>query len=408
MKNLKVKDFVVIGLLISALIVEFSKNIIAIPLIILWLILAINDDKKIFKEYFLSNKKMVILIYLWMMVSFVLYILQNKFMTSYEIKNIFRIAMNLLIFGYYLYYEDKKKLTIFLNISLIIILMIGINTIINLIKNPNLSRILSTANPEKYYDYVKVRFIGSFGFAYGLVFIIFSIIGSKIFNNGTKNKIIYIISVLILILTVIYEQFTISIILLGIAICLHIFRAYNIKRLLLSALIFSLIFALFLPSLNKILKITAENIKHESISQRIYEISSFMESNNLEQTIDFKSRIEKYTCSIRTFLNDPLGLEKEKEIGGHSELLDEYAKYGLIIASLTTLVFISYMKFINRNILTQKNTRNIWFINEIVYLIYATINTSMFIITSTMIFFIVPLILKTSEGENVNEDTLDS
>ena len=66
------------------------------------------------------------------------------------------------------------------------------------------------------------------------------------------------------------------------------------------------------------------------------------------------------------------------------------------------------MKFINRNILTQKNTRNIWFINEIVYLIYATINTSMFIITSTMIFFIVPLILKTSEGENVNEDTLDS
>ena len=117
MKNLKVKDFVAIGLLISALIVEFSKNIIAIPLIILWLILAINDDKKIFKEYFLSNKKMVILIYLWMMVSFVLYILQNKFMTSYEIKNIFRIAMNLLIFGYYLYYEDKKKLTIFLNIS---------------------------------------------------------------------------------------------------------------------------------------------------------------------------------------------------------------------------------------------------------------------------------------------------
>ena len=102
MKNLKVKDFVAIGLLISALIVEFSKNIIAIPLIILWLILAINDDKKIFKEYFLSNKKMVILIYLWMMVSFVLYILQNKFMTSYEIKNIFRIAMNLLIFGYYL------------------------------------------------------------------------------------------------------------------------------------------------------------------------------------------------------------------------------------------------------------------------------------------------------------------
>ena len=109
MKNLKVKDFVAIGLLISALIVELSKNIIATPLIILWLMLAINDDKKKFKEYFLSNKKIVILIYLWMIVSFVLYILQNEFMTSYEIKNIFRIAMNLLIFGYYLYYEDKKS-----------------------------------------------------------------------------------------------------------------------------------------------------------------------------------------------------------------------------------------------------------------------------------------------------------
>lgn len=406
MKNLKVKDFVAIGLLISALIVELSKNIIATPLIILWLMLAINDDKKKFKEYFLSNKKIVILIYLWMIVSFVLYILQNEFMTSYEIKNIFRIAMNLLIFGYYLYYEDKKKLTIFLNISLIIILMIGINTIINLIKNPNLSRILATANPDEYY--AKVKFIGSFGFAYGLVFIIFSIIGSKIFNNATKNKMIYIILVLILAITVIYEQFMIAIILLGIAICLHIFRAYNIKRLLLSALIFSLIFALFLPSVNRILKITAENIKQDAISQRLYEISDLLESNNLEKTVDLKSRVERYSWSIETFLNDPLGIEKGKNIGGHSEILDEYAKYGLIIASLTVAVFISYMNFIKKDILTQKNTRNMWFINEIVYLIYATINTSMFIITSMMIFFIVPLILKTSEGENVNENTLDS
>ena len=219
---------------------------------------------------------------------------------------------------------------------------------------------------------------------------------------------IYIILVLILAITVIYEQFMIAIILLGIAICLHIFRAYNIKRLLSSVLIFSLIFAVFLPSVNKILKITAENIKHEAISQRLYEMSNLLESNNLEKTVDLKSRVERYSWSIETFLNDPLGIEKEKKIGGHSEILDEYAKYGLIIASLTVVVFISYMNFIKKDILTQKNTRNIWFINEIVYLIYATINTSMFIITSMMIFFIVPLILKTSEGENVNENTLDS
>lgn len=408
MKNLKVKDFVAIGLLISSLIVEFSKNIIATPLIILWIMLAINDDKKKFKEYFLSNKKIVILIYLWMIISFILYILQNEFMTSYEIKNIFRIAINLLIFGYYLYYEDKKKLTILLNISLIIIMMIGINTIINLIKNPNLSRILSTANPEKYYDYVKVSFIGSFGFAYGLIFIIFSIIGIKNFNNITRDNIIYITLTLIFTITVIYEQFMISILLLCIAICLHIFRAYNIKRLLLSALIFSLIFTVFLPSANKILKITAKNIKHKAISQRLYEMSNLLENNNLENTVDLKSRVEKYSCSMGTFLSDPLGLEKEKKIGEHSEILDEYAKYGLIIASLTVLVFISYMNFIKKDILTQKKTRDIWFINEIVYLIYSTINTSMFIITSMMIFFIVPLILKTSEGGNENENTLDS
>lgn len=408
MKNIKVKDFVAILLLLSGLITEFSKNIIGIPLIILWMFLAINDNKKKFTEYFCSTKKIVILNYVWILISFFLYLVKNEFMTSYEIKNIIRIAMNLLIFGYYLYYEENHVLKIFLYISLIIITALCINTIHVLIQNPNLSRILSTGNPEKYESYISAKFIGSFGFAYGLVFVIFSIIGIKILDRKSTNRIIYVCLSLLFTITIIYEQFTISILLVVIAIIFILFKVYNIKRLIIFLTIMCCTVFIIMPTITNILHMIADSINQYEVSTRINEIISFLENFNLEKGTDMEARVNRYLMSAKTFVNDPLGLMKEKEIGGHSELLDEYAKYGIIIASFTVALFVEYIKFIKNDILKKKNNRNIWFVNGIIYLIYVTVNTSMFIITSTMVFFVVPLILKLSEKEENCENTLDS
>lgn len=408
MKHIKVKDFVAILLLLSGLITEFSKNIIGISLIILWMFLAINDNKKNFTDYFFSTKKIVILNYAWMLISLFLYLTQNEFMTSYEIKNIIRISINLLIFGYYLYYGENRVLKFFLYIALITIGALCINTIRVLIQNPNLSRILSTGNPEKYEDYISAKFIGSFGFAYGLIFIIFSIIGIKLLDKKSTNKILYVGLSLLFIVTIIYEQFTISILLLVIAIIFILFKVYNIKRLIIFLTIMCCVVFIIMPTIINILNILANNIDQYEVATRINEIINFLENFNLENSMDMKARVDRYSMSVKTFVNDPIGLMKEKEIGGHSELLDEYAKYGIIIASFTVVVFVEYMKFIKNDILKQKNNRNIWFVNGIIYLIYVTVNTSMFIITSIMIFFIVPLILKLSEKEENCENTLDS
>ena len=166
----RIRDILGAAIIVTSIISKLSINVIAIPLIILWIIVTWLENPSNFCDYFLGRKKMVIFMYLWIITSFILYLSRNIYMTDYEIKNIFRIAVNLLIFGYYYYIEDKNSIKFLYNISIITIIIYSILTVKELISNPYISRILATENYD--ISIIKNKFIGGYEFAYGLTFVL--------------------------------------------------------------------------------------------------------------------------------------------------------------------------------------------------------------------------------------------
>ena len=406
MKKINFRDIIAEMILITSIVVEWSKNIIGIPLIILWILFAYLKNKTKFCEFFLGRKKMVLSVYLWLFVSILLYMTQNQYMSSYAIKNIIRIAFNILIFGYYFYEGNRKTIKKMCIIALITITIIMINTISNLIKYPNLSRILATENPEKYEGYINIKGIGSYGFIYGIVFLGITFCCTlKLQKITIKNKLFILIYIFIILMTLIYAQFTISIILTVLGITLNILNVGNLKKLVLIAIILILAISSFNSIIVQILDTLADNVEQYELSQRIIEIRNFIENKNIDNSSDLESRITRYNMSFRTFCQDFLGLDKGKKIGGHSQILDEYAKYGVVIATITFLPIIMYMKWIYK-VLNSKRMKKIWYINCVIYFLLSLINTSMFIVTMILLLFCVPSILYSMEGEK-NENSLD-
>lgn len=408
--KINLKDLVAAIIIITSIISNLSSNIIGIPLAIIWFVLAYLENRKSFSTYFLSNKKLVLFVYFWVIVSIILFVIKNTFMTSYEIKNIIRIAINLLIFGYYFYLEDTKSIKFLLKIALITISIYSIFTVRALIESPNLSRILATENPEKYTGYISNRFVGGYDFAYGITFVLISLF-SVTFNKDfitTKNKLLNYIIIALLTITLLYQQFTIALILLIIGIGINLLKIRNIRQLMLWIVIITIIVLVMSNYIITLLNFIAKNIKQETISQRIYEVTSLLEEKRLDNTVDLKERTKKYITSFATFLKDPLGLNDEKEIGNHSELLDEYAKYGVVIATITIIPIYIYIKFIYCK-LQSNSKRRIWFSITILYLVFNIINTTMFINVTILIFFVTPAIIYISEEkEKEHENTLGS
>lgn len=403
----KTCDILAIIIIITSIVSKLSINIIAIPLIILWIITAYIESPKKFSEFFLGNKKVVLCIYIWLLTSIFLYFIKNTFMTSYELKNIFRIAVNLLIFGYYFYLKDKNRLEFLYNISIITIIIYSILTVKELISNPYISRILSTGYRDKYL--VKNKFIGGYDFAYGLTFIlipyIYIIIELKLTHN--INKFISIVVFFILTVTLLYQQFTISIILLVIGLILNLLKVSKVTSVIIWTTVIIITINAFSNGLIYLLDTMSNNLNQEVIAEKINELSESMKDRNVNSTVDFKERIKRYKISLEEFINDPFAFNENKKIGSHSELLDEYAKYGIVVASVTTLTFYQYIKFIYLE-LNSNEKKRIWFCISIVYVLFNLINNTMFISTSLMIFFVTPSVVYLSkERKKENEDSLD-
>lgn len=405
MKKINIKNILAGIILVTSIVTDWSKNIIAVPLIIFWILLAYLEDKFKFKEFFLGTKKVILSIYLWIFCSMILYLFKNQYMTSYVFKNILRISANMLIFGYYIKYEKKETIKKLLYISTITIIIISIHTITILIKYPTLSRVLSTENPELSQDYINVKYVGGYGFIYGLVFIIISLFGMLKYATP-KMKIVIIVTLIILGLTLLYAQFSIAILLTILGIILNIANINNLKKTITIITILMVLILSMKYFILYALDFFSNKIEQQAIAIRILEIRNFIESGDLNNSEDFNDRVKRYKISIDTFWSDILALNAEKTIGGHSEILDEYAKYGIVVATISFLPILLYSKWVY-SILHNNKAKKTWYIDIMIYLVLSTINTSMFIVTMILFTFGAPAIILNMEGED-NENSLDS
>ena len=299
---------------------------------------------------------------------------------------------------------DTKLLKILTYFILVIHGITALTTIIGLNNNPDAARYLATVADSNEADAVKYGFmnIGGFEFVYSVALIYPAII------YGFKRKKIHVSIVIIYavidFILVINTGYTIAL-LLFIASTVFVFFRNNltVKNVVIIFVITLLVSLLVFPLFSYLLNALADVIGNETIAERLRDLAGGREG--LEASED--NRLALYMTSLTSFITHPLfgGMFNSVSIGGHSEILDKIAQYGIFGLIAIVLIYSAiYKKFFK----VYKNESGygyvFWIFMQAVIL--SVLNPGMWIYQLALM---IPVILAyINQKENKNEGSLDS
>lgn len=291
--------------------------------------------------------------------------------------------------------KNDKIRKIFFYLLSVMIAFVFVKTFVELINNPSISRVLAHAEVDgKSTDSFRLKNIGGFGHAYGMVFVLiaFGLYYRKITVGRTK--------LLIFLLTVfggwyIYlaEYFlALILVLFGLILCYLIeIRNSGLKVIL----IFLCLVALFIsPSIFSFLS----SITEGTISSKFLEIAQSIGSGTVTGASS-TARGNVYLQSLEAFLSSPVwGISGSSimysSIGGHSTILDFLGQTGLI-------GFLAYILFLNFVVKTINNNTFIYKFVFVFYIVLSILNPTMnFYEISAFIFLYVPLFIEEKMLQN--------
>lgn len=387
---LKFISDVIIGIITFIIICPMKENkIILFCFTIIYLAIEfILHRDKVIKFYFKSG---------WMYLGFIWIILHiivgfiMKIPYMHAINNIACLfAMTIYLYIYQI--GNREGLKVIGIISLITIILVNINTIIQLQINPYLSRIISGANQE-----LEQFGLGNYSYIYGLIFVVFALIG-LMYSKKIKKiyKVMNIIIIILCCITIIMARFVISYAILLVGIIMILFKINNWKKMLIFISISIILFLGFSGLTSKVCESIAANTNDYIVKSRMQEISKFLKDFDLTKTEDLRLRIEAYSKSINAIKKSPIfGMffnnNLEMETGAHSAFLDEIAELGIVFS---LLFFIILYQILNKiyNSIGNKIGKNVCFVSIICLIIMGSINTIMFVPLLWMIFVINPII----------------
>lgn len=294
-------------------------------LLIMWLIISI-----LIKPRYLFKNLKAVFIAVWIAELSIYFILGFQNGLNDKLGPFIIFFLCPFVYDYYKCMEDNifmKKLCIIIIATFFIT---SLNTIIYILKDPLAARYLSTG---KYYIEDKFQNVGNYGLIYSLVLIIPTLF--YVYKKySTKFKILLSITILCFIYTIIKSQFTIALIMLLLIIVLSI----NPKRSILYSCLIVIGIAIFSKPIGSMLFNISNSVAKQSfdVSVRINEIGTLLSEKILVG--DLESRVSIYTISAKTAMNYPLfgkgaiyGYDSYLlGIGGHSEWIDTFARYGFL------------------------------------------------------------------------------
>jgi len=406
-----------LGIIFVSIVPETSRKFIFIPLIITWFLFSLLSNLKAFEKTFIIPDIKSYSIYFWILIYLFFYFIgymKGENLTNYLTSNM-RFGFSLLFFNYYIKTNENdtiKKLTI---ASIIFTVLVSLKTLNVLAINPIASRVLATGREELIQNLgVNTFMLGGYGFIYGLIFICIAIFGCLRFGTIKKNKIIYIISLILFMLTIFSSAYTIAIIiliisLLLISLLLLTLRINNIKFFMTLSILLMLAFIILL-NMQNIFFYLSEIIPNAILSERFRDVAFFLKYGSAEGTVDLGARLEYYTISIKSFLESPLigiggyyGYESSiYGIGGHSAFWDELARYGILGSGYLFIALISNAIYVYRWF-KDKRQRFIYFCGMLAFFTLGWINTLLFAPIAMIVFFVFPGIIHSLNTNKLND-----
>lgn len=248
------------------------------------------------------------------------------------------------------------------------------------------------------YGLYKLANIGGFAFVYTMVLslpILIYWFRNSLFTKFNKLSIFLII---LIFYTVIKTEYTIALLLLISLSSLFFLtqKNINIKQCILTIVLCICTFELFAPLISDGLNYVASNIESVNMSERLNDLSLRIIGEETDSNGDLEARNERYMKSINVFLSNPLGFWfTPQKIGGHSYILDNLARFGIIGIFLIWIMIKSLYK--NYVIIYKGNNAfNYATFMLFGFIVLISVNTTAFYIPLT---FTLPLFLLTIKKE---------
>jgi len=412
------RDTSAAGLALVSIVPEASSRFIFVPLFVSWVLFALLSSPRAFKKAFIIPDIKSYSVYFWLILYATFYF--AGYMHGAEIEQLFnyaRIGFSLLFFNYYLETDDMKSVRRLSVFSIACILFTSITTLRGLALDPLAARVLATGRVEWMYPVMGMA-IGSYGFIYGLVFVVVAILGLIKAGLPVKRKIIFTSLVALFIYTIFSAAFMLALLILVTSVSLLLLNIKKNSHLLIAALVILMLLFALSPVVSSVLNYLGDTIEHQALSMRFHELAIMSRDFSVDGTLNAEGRRGLVMLSIRTFLSNPiLGVggfygfgASQHGIGGHAAFLDELAKYGIIGAGLLFVALYSNARFIYRRLKNSKQ-KMAYYCSMTAFFILGLINTLLFVPIVFMAYFVVPgVIYSLNKDTNVrsalNENTL--
>lgn len=346
---------------------------------------------------FVSKCGKLILVYLLYIINIVMILFNNP---SAVLNSLYDLMGLMTISVVYLHISSGNKYKfgkLLLWIVLAIYFITSITTILGNNIYPEASRQLATGMGGELvlYNTYRAMNIGGFGFVYEIVFLL--VILPFVFKTKTIPQLISL-GLYFLVLYVTYmTQYTIALtVSLGLGLFFLVGRLRSSRDVRIYGIVLGMLVVVALPS---ILSFLATTFDSEILTSRFVEMESLASSGTTSGTSDVDERQFAYMTSITDFLSSPL-LGTGKNGGGHSFVLDNLAKYGLIGLMALVIMFRSIFKlyvFPYR----KSSFYGYLLLGYIVFLFLVIVNTSPLYMSVTFLLPLISYILNNNDKQIV-------
>ncbi len=372
---------------------------------LLWFIFAGWEDERFYSQLF---KLIWPLIICFSFLGVYLFVGVNSTIVKPNLINLAYVLVFASIFLYYSRNWSKYKSKVFIAFWLIDILIACVYSIYRLRSEPNLARLLATG-----YSSPSTAGVVSFGITYGLA-LFFPFFVWCLFDKNCKWKyrILIILALIVFALTILFAAFTIAILLtlLSVALVIYFKIRYKFakKFKLISIIVLCVLLIggiVFLD--NILLALSTASWVPDAVGVRFKELLDLIKGD-ISKSSDVYLRYEVYATSVKAIFDNYLfgyQLFGNSVPGGHSEILDMFANYGVICFIFCTLFFVKFYTYVKQYL--SKDALAIYKISIIILVLQSLINTSMWSPTMVIFMFIEPLFL-VSYSKNKKAKTLES
>ncbi|WP_283641115.1 O-antigen ligase family protein [Mesonia mobilis] len=240
--------------------------------------------------------------------------------------------------------QDKKQQIIFIILFFNFIAIVG--SLLVLADQNDAARVLAKSSEEA----IELSEKGAGG--YGLVYL-----NVLIMPILFHLKIIVYINILCGLVFIFLANYLIAVILVLLQFLFYFLLKANFLKKILLLILMLLIFVVFLNFLNFFDEITYSLVSQNSLRYKQQDIFNILKGESAEfNTVG--GRLERYLRSFLLFLENPLvGTLKFDDIGKHSNIIDQFAQYGLVVGIILLRIITKVPNVINNHI---KNKRIIF------------------------------------------------